>query len=529
MKDAGTRAASELVTSMAEAARGVIGSLTSIATSQASVNFSAQREQVKAFESSVAHFAVAAGQDLSKISADFEATGLAIGKRPQEVAAWSTAVGKLTYNLNGTTDSMRSMSALAAKTGRTVEDYQGLAVQLGRMGVEGKNTADVISNMQGAAESFGTIGGVAALAGQFEALGDMITFVSGNADKAAMSMTNFIAGLTTGLNSANAQRVGGAAVGYLQQNGRAVERYLHREIMDKHGHVPNEDMGKIYQDMYKKSQSHGKGQRAFLINTFGPELGSEVYNQGKEGRLGKDIAIPSGAASLESAEKKLLATPAGKRDIAEAQLAISAGDLLKSSSALGKAADMLQAFAAKNPFVSSMGAAVGGKVAEFAGTKALKFVAGKVGAGGLGAIEATAGAAGMAVSAAAIATSAIALVGVGALGGIGYFGAKAYQAGNTADKQRSEGAQYTLDIESKKVIRKEGMAQLEMSGKSHNDAVLITQKLLAENLTPEKFGKAVADAIIAAQAEHTTVVKVGDDTTVHNAKVNAKSRAAGRQ
>src|SRR5262249_19085061 len=147
------------------------------------INFASQHAAVKEFEGATARLAVASGRDLESVRAGFEATGKSIGKRPGEVAAWASEVGKLTYNFKGAGEAIEGLSGLAAETGRSVEDYRGLAITLGSVGKVAGDTGHAVGVIVAQSEKLGVQGGPAAFADQIEALGDTISQFSVNSER----------------------------------------------------------------------------------------------------------------------------------------------------------------------------------------------------------------------------------------------------------------------------------------------------------------------------------------------------------
>ncbi len=381
--------------------RAVTGELANVALAQGKVNFSQQHGQVRELEATTARFAIAYNRDLESVRATTEAVGVAIGKRPREVAAWTSEVQRLTYGTMDATKAIASMSALAAATGRDVGDYKDLAAQLGQIGVKGEDVADVIGTIKAQSEELKTVGGVAALADQFTAASDAVTRLSGHGKDAALQLSALFGTLGKGLDPAAQARVGTQAIGMLTSDPRRWERFLGRNILDEQGHV--QDPARVYQEIFQKARREfGGGQtlRNVMIENFGPELGMSILNAGKTGRfdqVGK-LAALAPSTSLAESQRKLLATDAGQRSVAEAQLEVSARNLLGSSTALGRAADALQKFASENPVTSTVLSTTAGNLIPSVLKKVFPSVLPAAGAvpaagGGVGALGAGAGAA----------------------------------------------------------------------------------------------------------------------------------------
>jgi hypothetical protein len=387
------------------AARLLGKELGDLALASGRVSFSSQQHQVREFEASTARMAVSMGRDLEGLRGQLERTGHAIGRRPGEVAAWASEVGKLSYSFQSAADEAEPLAALAAKTGRSLEDYKDLGVALSRIGVTGKDAADAIGVMAAQAEG-NTRGGVAALSDQLAAAGEQMTLLANHGKQTAQDLSAFFAVMGRGLDPAAASRVGQQSLGAITGDPRRWERYLGHHILDEHGHVDAAKLPEIYQGIYGKAKRQfGSGEtlRNVLINNFGAETGMAILNAGKGGSLA-DVAglahtAPSGAVG--AAQAAALETDAGKRARAESDLAVSARELMGSSTLLGRAADSLQQFSSHNPILGTFAATAasnifGGQLANLGkrledaiggGSKAI----GKGGGGGLGGAFAGAG------------------------------------------------------------------------------------------------------------------------------------------
>jgi hypothetical protein len=352
--------------SIGSAAQAVITDMGNIALSMGKVNFSSQRDQVRSFEASSARLAVAMGRDLESVRTSLEATGRAIGKRPAEVAAWQAELGKLGYSFDGALDSMKAMSGLAASTGRTTEDYRGLAVQLTQMGVAGKDTSKVLGVMKAQADALHTTGGVAALADSFESLGDVVNRFSDRSTSGIAKLTGLIGTLGKDLDAVSQKKVASQALNALASDTMGWERYLGHSIIDKHGKVANPE--KALEEITNKiKRTYGKDASRMLRLQFGDELGMSLYNADFKEAAKVSGLLPS--TDLAKKQQTYLNTDAGRRDIETSNLDISSRNLMGSSTLLGRAADALQKFAASSPVSSTMiTGAITGAFGTFMGT-----------------------------------------------------------------------------------------------------------------------------------------------------------------
>jgi hypothetical protein len=380
LKQAGRDAAESLKSEIGGAARSVVTSLGEVALAQGRVNFSAQHAQVREFEGATARLAVSAGRDLESVRASIERTGLEIGKRPQDVVKWTDAVGRLTYSFAGAEQSMKGFAGLAAMTGRSVDDYRDLAVTLGTVGGVAGNSSHALGVMVEQANELGTVGGPAAFADQISGLREVISHFATSADGDFARVTA-VAGVLGGkLNPVLAGRAQQDILGKITGNTLGYERLVGHRITDENGQVTATgmiDALEASQHDFKKWGAAGNREARF---NFG-DVGGARLMQLKKGDFDemRRLAQVSPSSSPEEALKKFLGTDAGKRNQAESELAVSSRALMGSSTALGKAADALQRFAAHNPISSTFGATLGGGLLS----GGLKTVGNLVGGGSL--------------------------------------------------------------------------------------------------------------------------------------------------
>ncbi len=323
--------------------------------------------------------ATATRSDLEGVRTQFEATGVAIGKRPGEVAAWSNEVGKLTYNLKGAGESIRGVNGLAAETGRTVEEYKGLAVELGTIGGVAGSSEHAIGSLRAQAEALGTKGGIAAFADQVQGLEGVISHMAQMSESQFLRVTAAAAVLGKGLNPQGAQRVQQQALSFVSGNIFQLERYLGHEVTDKNGQVTGDSAVKNlleYRDKTLKQYGGDKAKvRKVLANTLGSyETAQAVMNLDANELDRAQKLAPKGS----DAAARLNDTDAGKRQVADAGLSASARELTGASTKLGQAADALQKFASHSPVTATALTAVGTSIGASVLGSLSKNVFGKI-------------------------------------------------------------------------------------------------------------------------------------------------------
>lgn len=429
------------------------------------VNFAGQMAQVREFEASSARMAVAMNSDLGDVRKSLESTGIALGKRPQEVAAWVAQVGRLTGSYTNAEKALRGVTSLAALTGQTADDYRGLAVELANVGKSGGDSSKMIGQLVAQSEQLKNAGGIPAFIDQVQGLEGVISRFAVKSSADFAKVTALAGELGRGLNPEAAQRVQQTALGAIASDPIRWQRYLHRSIMDKHGQVA--DPTKVMADIVAKTKKQfGSNAEHVLQYNFGAETGAAMFNADykRAGALGG--VAPS--AKPDAALRTLLGTDAGKRMTAEAKLMESSDKLLGSSTLLGRAADALQQFAAGHPVASSMATAGAGAAAGSLFSGATKAMTSK---GGL--VKAAAGAGGSAVITAA-GIASLAAAGVG-----GYYLASEWdkeqdkrweaQKGAASAEQGNKNNNAQLQAQ-----RKRKIAQLEAAGVAHGQAVYMT-------------------------------------------------------
>lgn len=363
------------------AANAIISDLAHVATSAGKVSFSSQHQQVKDLEAATARMSASSGQSLAQLRAETEATGIAIGKRPKEVNEWATSVGQLTHNFEGASKQIEGFAGLAARTGKHVNDYRGLAVELATIGKVAGDSSHVLGVLETQAEKFGVVGGISAFATQVEGLSDTISHFSIKSEADFLKVTAAAAALGKGLNQQAAGRVQQSVFGLVQGRTLDLERYLGRKLTNEQGQI--EDPAAIMQEyVAKTTKRHGRERaQRNLAFQIGPEAAAAAFNADWKA-VDKAGALPA-SDKQKAALEKYKGSDAGKRDVAEAELAKASRDLMGSSTALGKAADALQKFSASNPIAGTAGAVVAGGAATAVGGAVVKAVVGNKAGGGI--------------------------------------------------------------------------------------------------------------------------------------------------
>lgn len=541
VKSAWQKTGSGIASSMANAATSTVSSLANVALAQGQVSFANQHQQVRDFEAATAHLSVASVANLGKLRNEIEATGVAFGKRPAEVAAWASEVGQLRYSFDGAVDSMRGIEGLGALTGRSASQYKGLAVELATVGKVSGDTTHAVGVLTAQAEKLGVVGGVAAFADQVQGLGDTISHFAVKSEADFLRVTAAAAGLGKGLNPQAAQRVQQSALGYVASNTLGIERYLGHSVTDEHGQV-KDAMGTLQEYVEKVKRQYGKNAHRNLTYTFGAETASALENA--DWGAMKSAASIAPSTKPQEAVKQYLATDAGHRDVAQAELAKSSRDLLGSSSKLGQAADALQKFAAGHPVASTAVSSAAGGAIGAVGAGIAKAAIGSGGAskgvlGALGAGSALSWAGGALVAGAGgYGLGSLADWGLGLsdrLTGVNQDKHRAKWLYNPTIKDEQDASDVDADAALAKrvaAIRAQNAAKRATADVSPGAGDGVKQALAAlqsnKPLDPEAFGKAVAAALQSGSGIKVEVTNASDTPVTATQRTAASSRS-GRQ
>lgn len=361
VKIAGQKASESLKEGFGSAARDIVNNLADVATASGKVNLQAQHESVKSFEAATAKMAVATGADLEKMRAQFETTGLAIGKQPAEVAKWSNSVGQLTYNVGGAAEAMKGMAELAAEAGRNVDDYISFAVVLKNVGGAANDSSDMIATLHAQAEKFNVPGGMAAFTDQIKGMSELLShFPKEKFTEITVGMANIAA---HSANPQQAQRVQQQIFSTLTGDAFKLSHQLGlkmSDITDEHGQIKNpEEM--VRQVVQQQIRKHGReeAKRTLMLPGY---LGAEAGAIAFESYANQTVAAPHPAAITDEQRKtqgefleKQHATDAGKREKDEAQAAITARKMSGSHTATGWISDKLGHLASEHPLLTTIG------------------------------------------------------------------------------------------------------------------------------------------------------------------------------
>lgn len=338
-----------------EAVQGIVSDLGHVVTVAGAISFSGSVERVRAFEDSTARMGVASKRSIESVRAGFEQLAADTATKPEEVAAWTSQVGRLTYSYEGASQALRGMQEEALASGRSLQELGPLAATLHNVGKVSGDVGHALGVINAQAEALHTVGGPSALKDQIVGLAEVSSHFAIQSEKDFAKVTALAAGLGSGLSPAAAGRVQQQALSSLTSDPLGWERYLGHRITDEHGQVT--DPTKALREIVEKTKRHyGKDARRVLQLNFGAETGAAMYGAdwGAIGRAGAvEAAAPSGALD------RFKQTDAGKRAVDEAKKAAAMRGVVGSQSLLGQASDAFGHFAADHPIAAAVSGQVG--------------------------------------------------------------------------------------------------------------------------------------------------------------------------
>ncbi len=382
-----------------EAVQGIVSDLGHVVTVAGTISFASAAERVRAFEDATARMGVATGSNVEIIRARFERLAEETATKPEEIAAWTSQVGRLTYSYDGATKAVESMQEEALESGRTLGELAPLTVTLQTIGKASGDVGRALGVINAQAEAFRTIGGPTALKDQIVSLSDVTSHFAIQAEGDFARVTALIAGLGKGLAPVAAGRVQQQALSSVAADPLRWERYLGHSVTDEHGQVA--DPTRVLREIVEKTKRrYGTHARRVLELNFGAETGAAMFaaDWGEIDRVGKVQPAPS-----KGALAAFKATDAGRRAVDAAKKDAAMRAAVGSESVVGHVANAVSHLAADHPIATAVGAQVGmGLVKTGART-----LAGVLGGGGAAAGGGAAGAGAAAGQAAAGAGSGI--------------------------------------------------------------------------------------------------------------------------
>jgi len=94
---------------VSESVHGIVSDLGHVVTAAGAISFASAIVQVHALEESVARIGVGAHRSIDSVQAGVNELARDIGELPQEVAAWTSSVGRLTHSFEGAAQAAKGM------------------------------------------------------------------------------------------------------------------------------------------------------------------------------------------------------------------------------------------------------------------------------------------------------------------------------------------------------------------------------------------------------------------------------------
>lgn len=371
---------------------GVVSDLGRVITVGSSISFAGAVQGVQSFEKATAQLAVSTGRDAAFIRGEFESIGEKMGMKPEAVASYVTGVGRITYSFGDAQKNLAAFKNAATDWNRPLESMAGLQVAINKLGF--KDAEKALAQIRANAESLKTTGGPAALADQVERLAGVWDKVRGGGGKGAIALTGEIG---KNLSPAQAQAAQQQILGEFTGDTVGWERFLRRtgqlgkneRVTDDQGQIKNlPDYIARIQKGYLNTSGGSKEQMQWLAGLhFGNTItGAAFANMDPEA-----LARLANEQKSSDAQKRMNATDAGRRDIADAKMDKNMRGTVGSDSFLGGLNMMFKEFAGDHPLAAKGGELGVAGVAGWLGRSLIPRLIGGAAAGGSGVGGAAAG------------------------------------------------------------------------------------------------------------------------------------------
>jgi len=335
---------------------GVVSDLGRVITVGSSISFAGAVQGVQSFEKATAQLAVSTGRDAAFIRGEFESIGEKMGMKPEAVASYVTGVGRITYSFSDAQKNLAAFKNAATDWNRPLESMAGLQVAINKLGF--KDAEKALAQIRANAESLKTTGGPAALADQVERLAGVWDKVRGGGGKGAIALTGEV---DKNLSPAQAQAAQQQILGEFTGDTVGWERFLRRtgqlgkneRVTDDQGQIKNlPDYIARIQKGYLKTSGGSKEQMQWLAGLhFGNTIsGAAFANMDPEA-----LARLANEQKSSDAQKRMNATDAGRRDIADAKMDKNMRGAVGSDSFLGGLNMMFKEFAGDHPLAAKGG------------------------------------------------------------------------------------------------------------------------------------------------------------------------------
>lgn len=378
------------------------------------LDFAGAMRSAQEFRDTVTRMAVASGKDADHLRERFTAIGKEILRKPEEVAAFSRSVARVTYDINKATDAAKVLGREGLFTDRSLDDFREFAVLLSRSTSGVDDMERSVRKLRGEIGKMGVVGGDAAIFDWVNANADTLGKMGGTMTSGPRGEAIAVrAALAKSMPNSTPQEQNEAASGIINSivsNPRDYERVMGMKwgtIVDRKTGRLNHSLIETIEKSQKYIRRQAGGDETTALysarNKLGGVPGSGLL--GLDTKLARDLMNAPEAAARGPLDSSAL-TAARARNNAYIAKQRAAGDVVDSA-----AFQSVQKWAAENPGASMVARPVGFGMAAMLG--------GKAAAAGLGAAGSTA--AGIAAlvkmyGAATLATPVAGIVGAGAGG-----------------------------------------------------------------------------------------------------------------
>ena len=170
-----------------------------------------------------------------------------------KVLAWSKAVGRLTYDYTGAAMSAKALHDESVATGKSFDEMGHFGAMLhNSLGVKGEEVAGVLGLIRSQADALGTVGGVAALQDQIQALSGSLGDMNAGIGESRNRMLALIGVLGQGYRPDQAKGIQSSVMGFVTQSSALLQFTSGMDIYNDKGEVDAGKMPAALRELQKK-------------------------------------------------------------------------------------------------------------------------------------------------------------------------------------------------------------------------------------------------------------------------------------
>ena len=205
------------------------------------------------YREEVTRFSTQAQSSFGTAKTGIENLSKATLESESKVLAWSKAVGRLTYDYTGAAMSAKALHDESVATGKSFDEMGHFGAMLhNSLGVKGEEVAGVLGLIRSQADALGTVGGVAALQDQIQALSGSLGDMNAGIGESRNRMLALIGVLGQGYRPDQAKGIQSSVMGFVTQSSALLQFTSGMDIYNDKGEVDAGKMPAALRELQKK-------------------------------------------------------------------------------------------------------------------------------------------------------------------------------------------------------------------------------------------------------------------------------------